>query len=144
MSELSGVESRIKSLFLDWEKPTLEQEMGEIERTAEELGVPEEALLEAFNRAVLEDLNDHDWSIMVNCDSRDATWKLEEVRTHLEGQRDFSQIEEGFKNNHKIPAPIVLFRFGHPPYLIGGNSRLLGCRALHIQPKILALRLENE
>ncbi len=104
----------------NWEKPPLQEEMGEVRRTAEELKLDKEMLHAAYEAAGLEQLRDEDWVAMENCDSRDATWTSAEVAEHLAATRD-----------------------GHPPYLVAGNSRLLGCRALNIPPTILAMRLNT-
>jgi len=125
-----------------WIVPRIEAEKGEIIRTSEELGIEEEALFLACKNGRLELLSDADWENMDNCCSRDTSWKLEEAREHLAGTRDFSRIERGFAEGHDIPAPMVLFRKGMPPYLIAGNSRLLACRTLHQRPTILRVEME--
>ena len=126
-----------------WEKPTWPQEAGELERTGQELGISVEVLKEAYKKAVLQELNDLDWEGMENTESGDLTWTIEKVREFLQDKRDFNQIERGLKGGKKLPAPIVLYREGEPPYLIGGNSRLLGCRVLGLRPIVFALRVEN-
>jgi hypothetical protein len=126
-----------------WTPPLLEHELGELERTAEEWEVNFEKLMRAFREGKLEVLKDTDWRRMVNCDSRDPSWTIEEVRSHLEGKRDFERIERGLRRGGILPAPTVLLRKNHPPNLLGGNSRLLGCRALSIQPVIFRLDMEE-
>lgn len=134
---------QIDSPTPQWEKPPLEEEKEEIERTAEELDIPLEKIILAFNEAVLEELSDTDWDAMINCDSKDRGWTtVEEVRAHLQRKRDFTRIEDGMKNNQAMPAAGVLFRKNEKPYLIWGNSRLLGCRVLNIRPKVLAIRID--
>ena len=126
-----------------WKKPSLEEEMEELERHAEESGINLDSLVTAFNSAELQELSDEDWMNMENCDSRDKTWTTDEVRKYLEGKRDFQKIEEGLKRGDTMPAPVVLYQKDHYPNLLAGNSRLLGCRALKIRPMVLALRLES-
>jgi hypothetical protein len=79
-------------------------------------------------------------------DSRDPSWTLESVITYRTtddrpDRRDIMRIIEGMEHGDTLPAPIVLFRDGHPPYLIAGNTRLLVARAMGRRPKILAVRM---
>ncbi len=124
-----------------WRKPELSLDLGEIERTARELGIDFQLLVAAFAGGKLEELSDADWTAMKNCDSYDPSWKLEEVREHLKMKRDFGRIERGMLAGHLLPAPVVLYRDNEPPYLISGNSRLLGCRALGLRPTIFAVNV---
>ncbi len=141
---MRGDSSKDEPLKHQWQKPDLSLELGEIERTAEETGIPLEKMVAAFDTAELQELSDEDWESMINCDSRDPSWQLDEIREHLKNKRDFERIEQGMKAGDTFPAPVVLYRENQPPYLIGGNSRLLGCRALGLRPTVLALRLESE
>lgn len=128
-----------------WEKPTLEEEQAEIERTAEHLGIATSILFDAYETAELEELSDEDWSILDNADSSSTDWTTEDARYKCEQEygRDFKRIEDGLKSGHTFPAPLVLFQENQGPYLIGGNSRLLGCRVLGLRPTVLALRIDN-
>ena len=126
-----------------WQKPSLEEEMKELERHAQKSGMDFDSLVEAFKAAELQELSDEDWVNMENCDSRDMSWTSTEVHKHLEGQRDYKKIEEGLLAGHTIPAPVVLYRKGHRPNLLAGNSRLLGCRALGIRPTVLAIHMNE-
>ena len=125
-----------------WEKPPFEEEVGEVDRTADELGLDKELLRAAYQAGQLEQLSDEDWAVMENCDSRDREWTSAEVAGHLAATRDYATIEAGFKSGNRMYTPVVLFRPGQPPYLVAGNSRLLGCRALGIAPTILAMRFQ--
>lgn len=132
-----------------WEEPSIEEEMGEIERTSEALGVDKEAILKAAESATLEELDEGDWATMINTDSRDVSWKIDEVKDWLksrtvDGQDETRAIDKllsGYEMGSRIPAPMVLFIQGKPPYLIAGNSRLLVARAKGDTPKIFAIRL---
>jgi hypothetical protein len=128
---------------ITWIKPSLLDERGELERTSEEWEIPLELLLDAFDVAELTRLQDSDWKRMVNCDSSDLSWTIEEVRAHLAGFRDFERIERGLRSGGRFPVPVVLYRRGHRPNLLAGNSRLLGCRTLRIRPVIFSLFLED-
>ncbi len=127
-----------------WEKPALKEERGELERTARELQLQLDALVAAYEAAQLEVLSEEDWVRMENCDSANGTWTVESVREHLKPTRDFGRIERGTAEGDVMPAPIVLYRNEHPPYLIGGNSRLLACRVFKQRPTVLKVLLEAE
>ena len=118
----------------------IEHEKGELQRTAEELQLAYPTLERAFDNAQLESLSDADWSLMTNTDSQ-GTWTKDDVITHIGSNRDCTKIFGGLENGDELPAPIVLLRDNEPPYLIGGNTRLLACKALKIQPQILAVRI---
>ena len=60
-----------------WKKPSLEEEMEELERHAEESGINLDSLVTAFNSAELQELSDEDWMNMENCDSRDKTYDIQ-------------------------------------------------------------------
>jgi hypothetical protein len=126
-----------------WQKPSLAEEMGELERHAEESGINLDSLVSAFEKAELQELSDEDWVNMENSDSSDTTWTADQVREYLEGKRDFQKIENGLKRGDMIPAPVVLYRAGHRPNLLAGNSRLLGCRALGMRPTVLGIHLNE-
>lgn len=145
MSETATYESgrESKPPKPQWQRPSLEEEKGELERHAEDSGIDLDSLVQAFEQAELQELSDEDWLNMANCDSSDPTWTIEQIRKHLEGQRDFKKIEAGLKGGHTIPAPVVLYHKGHRPNLLAGNSRLLGCRALGIRPTVLAIRFNG-
>ena len=108
-----------------WRKHREEEvarEKGELQRTAEQLGLDYSSLEHAFASADLEELSASDWEVMINTDSRD-TWTKEEVIGHIGSKRDHESIFQGLEDGAELPAPIVLFRDGEPPYLIGGNTR---------------------
>jgi len=136
--------AREQLLKPQWEKPTLEEEKAEIERTADELKIDVKTLLQAFEKAELEELADKDWLALQNTQSSDPNTTIKDARYICKGYgRNFKRIEKGLRNGHTFPAPLVLYRKNQPPYLIGGNSRLLGCRGLGLRPTVLALRLKS-
>ncbi len=76
---------------------------------------------------------------MENTDSFETNTVQKAVNLAKEYDRDIAKIFQGM--GKKLPAPIVLMRKGKPPYLVGGNSRLMASRALGTKPKILAVRV---
>lgn len=140
--ELIGERICASAPEVSWERVSLIDELGELERTAEDLGIPLERLTAAFAQAEVETLSDADWERTLNCDSSDTSWTFDDAREYLRGKRNFAAIVTGFNLGVPMPTPVVLYRPGEPPYLIGGSSRLLGCRVMNKRPKVLALRLE--
>lgn len=140
--ELVGERIRADAPEVSWQKVSLTDELGELERTAEDLEIPLERLTAAFEDAAVQELSDVDWEQTLNCDSSDPSWTFDDAREYLRGKRNFAAIVTGFNLGVSMPTPVVLYRTGKPPYLIGGSSRLLGCRVMHKRPKVLALRLE--
>lgn len=125
-----------------WKAVSLTEELGELERTAEDLALPMERLTAAFAHAQVEVFSDADWEQTLNCDSRETGWTLDEASEHLKGKRDFTAIVTALNRGIPLPTPIVLYRAGELPYLVAGSSRLLGCRVLNKRPHVLAIRLE--
>jgi len=126
-----------------WKRPSFDEEIGEFKRTAEDINIPLEILKKAFPTGSLSELQDDDWLEVENCDSSDPSWTREEARAHLKDKRDFGRIEEGLVRGAQMPAPIVLYRKNHRPYLIAGSSRLLGCRVLNLRPVVFKIDLKE-
>lgn len=135
----------------EWTKPDLSEEGPEIYRTAMDLDIDYPTLLGAAKDGVLEDLTEEDWSDMLNCDSNDSTWTINQVVEWLNSRqvdgedhtRDIDKLISGYESGNRLPAPIVLFRNNAKPYLIAGNSRLLVARAKGDIPRVLAVRLDK-
>ena len=126
----------------------IEKEKGELRGTAERLQLDYKKLEGAFYVGELEELSDADWSRMENTHSseyergfRETEWTKEEVVEEIGESRDHQNIFQGLENGGELPAPIVLFRNDNPPLCIGGNTRLMACKALGIRPQILAVRI---
>ena len=126
---------------MPWVPPLLHEEQGELERTALALGVELPTLLRACSHATLTELNAHTWSQLQNTDSNaDLTVERAEHLARTYG-RDIGRIFEGLTTGADLPAPLVLLREGEPPYLVGGNTRLMASRALGHTPKVLLVRM---
>lgn len=122
-----------------WSKPSLGHEEGEVTRTAETLKIPPKKLLKAFDDGKVETLSDKDWSRLENTDSYDTDTFEKADALAKEYDRGIAKVVQGLGGT--LPAPIVLFRKGEPPYLVGGNTRLMAARAFGAKPQVLALRL---
>ena len=135
-------EAKAKAGETTWSPPDLAEEEGELTRTAEALGVDPEALQQAAQSAQLEDLDDDVWSELENTDSFDTDTVEKAVALAKEYNRDIDRVLQGIGKD--MPAPLVLLREGEPPYLVGGNTRLMAARATGAKPKILAIHLDAE
>lgn len=124
-----------------WSIPSIEEELGEIERTAEHLEIPLEVLLTAVNQGKLVILNNELWSQMENTDSWETTDMQSVERLGNEYERDVNSLVHAMKTGKTIPAPIVLIKPDGIPYLIGGNTRLMVARALGLRPKIFLITI---
>ena len=126
---------------MPWVPPLLPNERGELERTALALGVSLFALLRAWPHATLVELDPLTWERLENTDSCGPLTVEEATRLARVYGRDIAQVLAGLTTGADLPAPVVLFREGEPPYLVGGNTRLMASRALGHTPKVLAIRL---
>jgi hypothetical protein len=122
-----------------WVAPDLDEEYGEFERVVEEGYVSDlPDLLERAKNGKLISLNLEDprWRNMENSDSgQDLT--IDEAREIAESYgRDINPIIEGIKRGDPIPAPIILELPDGSLHNIAGNTRLMVCRALGINPKV--------
>ena len=125
-----------------WEKGPIEQELDELPGHAARLGFEIPDFVRAYESASLEDLSDEDWFSMRNCDTREGqTWTVEAMKEYRGYERDINDIEKRMRGHDSVYAPSVLFREGHEPFLIGGNTRLMMCTALKIRPKVVAVRM---
>ena len=147
-------EKKLLKKEINFVKPKLSTEKDELERTAKAFKINFEELVISFNKADLIEFNDFD--NLENTDSNDSNIYfgntdriIREVRALNERGREgtgllnyervIEQIEHG-----EIEAPIVWFRKGENPYLIGGNTRMMILRMLRIKPKVLAIKNTGE
>lgn len=129
--------------MMEWTHPHLHDEIEEFSRTAEDLGIPEESLISAYTMAEIRGLGDDVWSKLENSDSYGVKSE-EDARVLAETySRDIDSIFEAIEKDSQLPAPIVLLRSNHPPYLIAGNTRLMAARAKKINPDVLFLEMES-
>jgi hypothetical protein len=127
-----------------WHRPNIAKggdEYGEITRTRRELRLKSAPLHTAMAKGRLGTLSDKHWSRMDNTDSWKAT-KASANKLAKEYGRDIKRVHTGFKEGHKMPAPIVLHRKGKRPYLVGGNTRLMAASATGIRPKVFHVRIK--
>ena len=126
-----------------WIAPSIQEEMGELERTAEELSLSLKELLTATQKGTLVVLDDHLWSQMENTDSWQTTDMDTVEQLGMEYERDVNQLVRAMKQGKILPAPLVLIKPDGVPYLVGGNTRLMVARALGIRPKVFLVKLSS-
>jgi hypothetical protein len=114
------------------------EEVSEIYRTAEVLGIDFETLMKRVKESNLEILDDKTWEMMENSDSWETVTVDEANARAYDYDRDIANVFEGM--GKELPAPIVLMNDG-TPYLIAGNTRLMASRALKVRPKVLMVRM---
>ena len=123
-----------------WKKPDVDEEQGEIERTALALGIDNyEDIVAKAKKSKLEPLTEEVWSQLENTDSYDTDTVKKADALAREYNRDIASVFDGM--GKELPSPIVLLRDGEPPYLVGGNTRLMASRALGHTPKVLLVRM---
>lgn len=125
-----------------WQRPDVEQEKGELARTRKTLRLPAPKLHAALAKAKLGALSDKHWKNLQNTWSYKVKRK-DHVKWAKEIGRDTKRLDKGFKEGHKMPAPIVLHRKNKPPYLVAGNTRLSAASVHGVRPKVLHVRVKD-
>ncbi len=121
----------------------INEEKEELREAAERLRLNYAILEKAFDGAEMEDLGNDDWKEWGEENNAElkGEWTKDKVIAHIGNKRNHASIFQGLEQGEELPVPVVLFQSGKPPYLIGGNTRLLACKALGIRPQILAVRI---
>lgn len=120
-----------------WTKPHLGEEIEELERTANSLNLDIFDLKKSWDGGKLRKLKIEEWKDLENSDSWNTTSVEEATKLAKKYDRDIDSILLA----DRLPAPVILFRENENPYLVGGNTRLMVCRALNYNPNIFALKL---
>lgn len=124
-----------------WRRPRHDEEAAELERTAEELDLPLEALCKAMQNGRLVDLDGYTWCTL---DNADVAFSLAEAERIAAGHgRDAESISRAIVTGKLMPAPIILDREEHQAYLVAGNTRLMVCRGLSITPKVWRIKVNG-
>lgn len=137
------IEEQPTNKLVHWIMPNIEDEMNEIERTADELNIDLNNLIQATKMSKLVPLDEITWRSMKNTDSYHEIEKgdMEKVYRFADDyQKDVGSIVDAFQQGGTLPSPIVLIQ-NNEPYLIGGNTRLMVSRAMGVQPMILKVIL---
>lgn len=120
-------------------KPSLEIEREELERTAKVFDYDIDRLIENFEDGELIKLDEKDWKKLENTDSNQINSEEDIKKLATKYSKDFDRVHNQITVDKKIEAPVVLYRKRKPPYLIGGNTRLMVLKSLGIIPMIWAV-----
>lgn len=124
-----------------WAPPDIGEERDEIERSAQDLSVPLDDLIDAIGAAKLGPLSTSEWSSMRNTDSWETDDESKARALADEYERDIDRLFDALDSGKQLPAPIVIFPKGHDPYLVGGNTRLMAARARGLTPQVLRVMM---
>ncbi len=123
--------------------PSIENEIGEIERVAEEYAKDDpqafvSKFVEVAKAGQLVELTDEEWNNLENTDSLDVkAGDWERVNYHAsEVNRDWQSLKEKIVQGETLDAPIIV-KIGGVLHLVSGNTRLMVARAADIKPKVL-------
>jgi hypothetical protein len=122
---------------LTWE-PIIKAESEEIERTAEDLGLPYDVVYDSFVNGKEVTLNDDMWSRLENTDSYDVNSEEEAVELAQYYGKDIQSILSA----EKTPPALILQYSPNKFYLVGGNTRLMVARAKGVNPQVILATIE--
>jgi len=122
------------------------REEDEIERTAEVFNIPLEDLKYAFTAGNMVILSDDIWSKLENTDSYQITSLDDAIKLAKQYGKNWKSVLTAIKDGTIMDPPLVLNYDKTKYYLVGGNTRLMFCKALGITPKVLlgTIDLPNE
>ena len=122
---------------LGWE-PIIKAENEEIERTADELGLPYDTVYNSLVNGKEVTLTDEMWSRLENTDSYDIDSEEEAIELAQYYGKDYKSILSA----EKTPPALILQYSPNKYYLIGGNTRLMFARAKGINPQVIMGTIE--
>lgn len=122
---------------LGWE-PIIRAEDEEIERTADELGLPYDTVFNSLVNGDEVTLTDEIWSRLENTDSYDINSEEEAIELAQYYGKDYQSIMSA----EKTPPALILQYSPNKYYLIGGNTRLMFARAKGINPQVIMGTIE--
>lgn len=132
---VEGIPASVKESLLE-NLSVINDERGEIVRTAEEEGIDEIELTNAFKNGKIIKLNDAIWSQIENTDSYDVESREEAINFAKEYGKDWEPIDQAVKTDQELPLPMVL-KHKDRLTLVGGNTRLMFYRAYNKYPEVL-------
>jgi hypothetical protein len=122
---------------LGWE-PIIKAENEEIERTADDLGLPYDVVYNSLVNGDEVTLTDEMWSRLENTDSYDINSEEEAIELAQHYGKDYKSIMSA----EKTPPALILQYSPNKYYLIGGNTRLMFARAKGINPQVILGTIE--
>jgi hypothetical protein len=117
---------------LKWEQ-YIKSEDGEIERTADDLGLPYDTVYNSLVNGKEVTLNDDMWSRLENTDSYDIHSEEDAIELAQHYGKDIQSILAA----EKTPPALILQYSPNKYYLVGGNTRLMVARAKGENPQVI-------
>ena len=145
----------------NWVLPDFEYEAGEISRVISDflnLELTEENVSK-INRTIQQghviELDEEIWARLDNTDSYENVelGKIEQVYEIIElsnkeldpkYHRDVKTIFDGMINKSPMQMPIIIQNKENLYHLVSGNKRLMVCRALKINPKVICAKVKHD
>jgi hypothetical protein len=118
--------------------PIIQSESEEIERTADDLGLPYDVVYNSLSSGKEVTLTDEMWSRLENTDSYDINSEEEAIELANHYGKDWQSIVAA----EKLPPALILQYSPNKYYLIGGNTRLMFARAKGINPQVIMGTIE--
>ena len=141
-----------KGLGVEWIRPDVRGEMGEIKRTAQHFSQTKggyeknlAALVEAIEKGIIGELTNDIWMRLANTDSFHSIREghIEDVAQYAAAyKRDYGILLEVFEKGGSLPAPIIAMIRDKLPYLVSGNTRLMVARAIKKRPQALFAKID--
>jgi hypothetical protein len=118
--------------------PILQAENEEIERTADDLGLPYDTIYNSLASGKEVTLTDEMWSRLENTDSYDINSEEEAIELAQHYGKDYQSIMSA----ESLP-PAIIFQYSpNKFYLIAGNTRLMFARVKGINPQVILGTIE--
>ena len=130
--------------MLQWIKSDYKHERGEFDRVSKHFGINPKKMEKVYSSSKPKKLTMDVWKDLDNTDS----WNIHSLKdveyfATMYG-RDYDKIlMEILEPPHTIYCPIVLLR-GGDYHLVAGNTRLMFCRALQIQPQVVIVEIGDD
>jgi hypothetical protein len=118
--------------------PILQAENEEIERTADDLGLPYDTIYNSLASGKEVTLTDEIWSRLENTDSYDINSEEEAIELAQHYGKDYQSIMSA----ESLPPAIILQYSPNKFYLIAGNTRLMFARVKGINPQVILGTIE--
>jgi hypothetical protein len=118
--------------------PILQAENEEIERTADDLGLPYDTIYNSLASGKEVTLTDEIWSRLENTDSYDINSEKEAIELAQHYGKDYQSIMSA----ESLPPAIILQYSPNKFYLIAGNTRLMFARVKGINPQVILGTIE--
>ena len=118
--------------------PILQAENEEIERTADDLGLPYDTIYNSLASGKEVTLTDEIWSRLENTDSYDINSEEEAIELAQYYGKDYQSIMSA----ESLPPAIILQYSPNKFYLIAGNTRLMFARVKGINPQVILGTIE--